>query len=303
MVTLWRAIKFGIQNAWRNFGLTTITITILVLMVLSVNMVFAITALTNAAISSVKDQVDVTIFFDADAKEERIAEIKKVIQGFPETKEVMLKSADEVLAEFKSRHGENEAVQYSLAELGRNPLGAMLIVRTFEPGQYKTVISAIKIPEYEGVIESRTFDDTSEIIARIDLVTGRAQNIAWAITIVFGLVAFLIVASSIRVAIFTQREEIGIQKLVGAGNWFIRAPFFVEVLLYSTLAMVISLVIVYFGTTLTDPYVRALFGSYDFSLYRYFASQALSLFSLEFAALIVMCMVSGMFSMRRFLRV
>lgn len=303
MITFFRAIKFGLQNAWRNFGLSTITVTILVVMLLSVNLIFAMSAVTNAAISSVKDQVDVTIFFSPDAKSDRVEEIQKTLTSFPEVKETILKTPEQVLAEFKERHLDSEAIQYSLKELGNNPLGATLIVRTFEPGQYKAVLSAIKIPEYEGAIESRTFDDTGDIISRIDMITNRAENIAWGITLVFGIIAFMIVASSIRVAIFTQREEIGIQKLVGAGNWFIRAPFFVEVVLYSSLAMAISLVLLYFGTTLSDPYVRTLFGSYDFSVYRYFMDRALWLFTAEFGALVTLCIMSGFIAMRRFLRV
>ena len=303
MVTFFRAIKFGIQNAWRNFGLSTITITILVLMVLSINVVFAIGALTNQAISTVKNQVDISIFFQSDAEESQVAEVQTVLSSFPEVKEVTLQTPDEVLEAFRNRHARDEDIQYSLAELEENPLGATLIVRTQEPGQYESILRAIDVPEYDGIIEARTFDDTGEIISRIDSVTSRAKNIALAVTILFGIVAFLVVASAIRVAIFTQREEIGIQKLVGAGNWFIRAPFMVEVVLYCTVAMVISLVLLYFGITLTDPYIRSMFGAQSFSLLDVFSSNGLWLFGAEFISLILLCMISGSIAMRRFLRV
>lgn len=303
MTAFLRAIKFGLQNVWRNFGLSITTISILVVMLMSVNLIFAISAMTGAAISSVKDQVDVSVFFTPDAPQSRIDEVQKVVGGFSSVKEAQLKSPEQVLVEFTTRHADSEAIQYSLKELGKNPLGATLIIRTYEPGQYRDIVKALNIPEYEGVIESRTFDDTTDIVSRIAIITDRAQMIAWVVTIIFAVIAFMIVASSIRVAIFTQREEISIQKLVGAGNWFIRAPFFVEVLLYCTLAMILAIVILYFGITVTDPYIRTLFGTYQFSLMGYFMTQGPLLFGAQFASLIVLCSLSGFMSMRRFLRV
>ncbi len=303
MVTLLRSIKFGLQNAWRNFGLSAITVTILVLMVLSVNTVIGIGAITNAAVDSVKSQVDISIFFEADASQETVDEVVNVINTFPDVKEITVKSSAQVMEEFRALHADDEAIQFSVQEIGDGLFGPTVIVRTNEPGQYAPIIAALDIPEYENIIESRTFDDSSDIIGQIDLVTSRAKTIAWVVTILFGVVAFLIVASSIRVAIFTQREEISIQKLVGAGNWFIKAPFIVEVILYSTLAMIISLVILYFGTTLSDPYIRRIFGSYPFSLYEFFLSNGAWIFITEFFALIIMSLISGLISMRRFLKV
>ncbi len=303
MITFFRAIKFGIQNAWRNFGLSAITVTILVLMILSINVVFAISAVTNAAIQSVQNQVDVSIFFSADSEDTQVLEVQSTLESFPEVKETILKTPTEVLNSFKQRHATDEAIQYSLQELDTNPLGATLVVRTHEPGQYEGILQALAVPEYEGIIEARTFDETSDIIGKIDIVTRRAKNIALVITLLFGIVAFLIVASTIRVAIFTQREEIGIQKLVGAGNWFIRAPFMVEVILYCTLAMLVSGVLMYFGLSMADPYIRTIFGASQFSLMETFLESGIWLLLAEFIALVLLCMMSGLLAMRRFLKV
>ena len=303
MTTFLRVIKFGLQNSWRNFGLSAITVTILTLMLLSANAVFAIGAITDAAVSSVKNQVDVSIFFEADASSEAITEITQTIDTFPEVTEVVLKTPDEVLAEFKQRHAGSEEIQFSLSTLDENPLGATIVVKTQEPGQYQPILKALQIPEYENVIAARTFDTTGDIIEQIDLVTGRAQNIAFGVTVLFVIVAFMVVAASIRVTIFTQREEISIQKLVGASNWFIRSPFLVEIILYGTLAMIASLVLLYFGTTLVDPYVTAIFGATgNFSLVEYFSVNGIMLFGGQYVAIVLLSFISGFITMRRFLR-
>ncbi len=303
MTTFWRIVKFGLQNAWRNFGLSTITITILTLMLLSANAVVGINAITETAVETVKNQVDVSVFFKESAPEEKVLEIKQVINTFPEVTEVIVKTPDEVLEEFKQRHAGSEEIQFSLSTLEENPLGATIVVKTEEPGQYQPILVALQVPEYEDVIAARTFETTGDIIERIDLVTGRAQNIALIVTILFVIVAFMVVAASIRVAIFTQREEISIQKLVGAGNWFIRSPFIVEIVLYSTLAMMATLVLLYFGTALADPSVRQIFGAEsDFSLVQYFTENGLWLFGGQYIALILLSMLSGFSTMRRYLR-
>ena len=64
-------------------------------------------------------------------------------------------------------------------------------------------------------------------------------------SIVFVVISTLIIFNTIRMAIFTRREEIEIMKLVGATNWFIRGPFIFEAALYGIIAAIVALIFIY----------------------------------------------------------
>ncbi len=68
----------------------------------------------------------------------------------------------------------------------------------------------------------------SEGIERLLSLTGVLNSIGIGLVVVMGASAVVLIANTIRMAIYARREEIAIMKLVGAGNWFIRVPFVIE---------------------------------------------------------------------------
>ena len=62
---------------------------------------------------------------------------------------------------------------------------------------------------------------------------------AFIIIAIFSFIASLIVFNTVRIAIYTHRDEIKIMKLVGATNWFIRAPFLLEEFFYASISLLI----------------------------------------------------------------
>jgi len=68
----------------------------------------------------------------------------------------------------------------------------------------------------------------SEGIERLLSLTGVLNSIGLGLVVVLGASAVVLIANTIRMAIYARREEIAIMKLVGAGNWFIRVPFLIE---------------------------------------------------------------------------
>ena len=124
-----------------------------------------------------------------------------------------------------------------------------------------------------------------------------------AISILFAVIAFLIIFNTIRVAIYTERTEISIKKLVGATNWFIRSPFIVESFFYAILGTVLAVAVVFPALNVVQPYIDAFFLAEGFSLRDYFMSHFLAIFGIELLITILLNVSSSSIAIRRYLRV
>ena len=301
MRSLFRAIKFAFQDIFRNISLSMMTVLILVLMLLSVNTLIIIKFFTLQATQAIKNQIDVSVFFSHQATDEQINEIQSYIRSFPEVTDVKFFNKDEVLQKFREQYADNKNIVASLDELGENPLGATMIVKTREPVDYQKIIKALSVPEYENVVMAKTFVDTEKAITRINNITVQVERFSVGLTGLFAVIAFLIIFNTIRVAIYTQRIEIAIKKLVGATNWFIRSPYIIESIIFSVISVAITYVFLIFTAGYIDPYVEVVFNKPSL-LTEYFSSNIMMLFGGQFVAVLALTIFSSLMAMRRHLR-
>lgn len=302
MILFFRVIKFAFQDIYRNLSLSLMTVLILVLMLMSVNTLVVIRVLTTEATNSIKKQIDVSIFFSKEATEKQVQEVKSYLSSFPEVTDVAYHTREDVLKQFREQYAGNKQIVTSLDELGENPLGATIILKTREPEDYQKIITALSIPEYENIIQAKSFGDTEKAIERINTITTHVEKFSILLTIVFAIIAFLIIFNTIRVAIYTQRIEISIKKLVGASNWFIRSPYIIEAFMFSLFSTVIAYGMVYISARFLDPYITIVFG-HDGILTNYFVANILLLLAGQFLVVLLLTIFSSWLAMRRHLKV
>jgi len=257
--------------------------------------------LTDESIAAVKKQIDVSIYFNPEATTDEIQEIRDYVSAFPEVEQESFLTSDEVFANFKKNYADNTDVLSSLNEIGTNPLGPTLIIKTRDPKDYSKIIKALSVPEYENIIEAKTFGDTQTAIDRIHVITTNVQKFTYFLTILFAVIAFIIIFNTIRVAIYTQRTEIGIKRLVGATSWFIRGPYLVESLLFTIISVGLTYVLVDFFLKFLDPYISVIFEKNNL-LSNYLSQNLLFILSIEFGVVFLLTIVSSGLAMRRYLR-
>jgi cell division transport system permease protein len=175
------------------------------------------------------------------------------------------------------------------------------VVKTDDPKDYEKVITIISSPEIASLIEDKTFADTQTAIEKISTITSRVQQFALAISIIFGLMAVIIVFTTIRVAIYTERVEIAVKKLVGASNWFIRGPYIVESIILSIVSLVLALGVIFMSAQAIDPYILPLVGN-EYLLTNYFLGHILIIVTLEFCAVAALTIFTSLIAMRQYLR-
>ena len=89
-------------------------------------------------------------------------------------------------------------------------------------------VESLDNPRFNDDIRKKDFSEFEPVIESIRKTAERIRLFGYGLTAFFLVVAILIIFNTVRMGIFIHREEIGIMKLVGASNWFVRAPFLLE---------------------------------------------------------------------------
>ncbi|MDP3985131.1 MAG: permease-like cell division protein FtsX [bacterium] len=297
-----RVIVFAARNFWRNIWLSVITVSMLVLTLLSVNVLVVLQVLGGTAVRAVESRIDVTASFVPNTTPDIVGEVRSYLLGLPQVVSVKTITAEEALEAFKERHKQNLQLLRSVEEVEGNPFGATLVIRARSVADYPFILEALENPSYRPYIQNKNFADHAAIIARITHLTAQLQKFGIILASIFAAIAVLIVFNTIRVAIYTYREEIGIMKLVGASPWFIRAPFLVEGIFYSVVAVAITALLVFPMLTVIEPYLRTFFEGTEVGLTAYFWRNFFTIFGLECAALILLNTLSSSFAVGRYLK-
>ncbi|MFA6272744.1 MAG: permease-like cell division protein FtsX, partial [Patescibacteria group bacterium] len=303
LTTLGRILKFGFQNFKRNFWLSLVTVFILVLTLFSISVVFTLNVVADNAIKSVKDQVDIDVFFDPTVPEDKVVAVQAYLESMSEVKNVEYISKDQALENFKLAHKDDLQIQESLSEIEENPLPSALVVNAVRLDDYSSIVVTLDNSEYSDLIASRNFEDNQVVIERLTAITDRIYQFGIGVSAIFILVAILVVFNTLRMNMYTQREELGIMRLVGAQNMFIRLPFVLESVLYGILASVITILILFPLLSAVSPYIDSLFEGYDFNMFAYFTANFWAMLGLQILISIVISVISGMIAISRYLRV
>lgn len=303
LVFIYRTFKFAFQGFFRNFWLSLVTVIILVLTLFSITLVAGINVIAERAIESVQEKVDVSVYFKSDVAEDEVLNVRYRVEELSQVEAVSYVSEEEALAIFKERHADDQIILDSIEQLDDNPLGATLIIKARNIDDYPSILAVLDSAAYADLIQDRNYDDNQEVISRLSVLSARIENIGMIISSIFVVIAVLIIFNTIRINIYTHREEIGIMKLVGATNWFIRAPFMVESIMYAFFAVGISLAILYPLLGVVAPQVDNFFQGYNFDLINYFDSNFLQIVGYQLGFAILLSFLSSSIAIGKYLRV
>jgi len=285
------------RNRYVSIGTTGVMSLVLVLFLGMIGMNF----LGSVFVQNLENKVDVRLYLKNEATDGDVREMRAELEQLNSVKYVDYVSREQALADFKERHANDALIQQSLAELPDNPLQAWLNIKARDSSQYASIVGFLEANRFRGVIDKINYYDNEAVIARIQGISTAVQNWGMVGTLALALIAVLVAFNTIRLTIFNQREEIEIQRLVGASNWFIRAPFMIEGAIYGIFATGIALVIFYGGLQIASPKIALLMP--EVSLIGYFVGNGAQIVGLTLGAGVVLGVVSSMVAIGRFLKV
>lgn len=303
ILSLYRVIKFAFQNFIRNFWLSFVTITIIFLTLVSLTTLIVINVIADQAVLSIKDKIDISMYFKSGAPEEQVSLIQQELEKFEEIKAVDHISAEDALAKFKERHSGENLIQEAITEIGDNPLGPTLVIHAHQVEEYPAIMEKIQTLKIDTLVDEIDYQDHVMLINKLNGITDKIKKAGIIISVIFAIIALLTVFNTIRVGIYIHKDEIGIMKLVGANNWFIRAPFIIESLLYALLGCLVFWIVLWSVLGFLDPMVTDFFAGIDFQLSGYFHAHFLEIFGFELIVIAILNMISSAFAMRKYLDV
>ena len=270
------------RNAW--LGLATVFV--LAMSLLSVNVLLSVNAMVERVVTLLEKKVDVTVTFHPSTPTAVVDQARFYLTSLPQVKTVQFISSEEAIKQFRGRHRNEPRVLAALDELGSNPLGAQLVVKAARPDDYPFLMRAIQNPQYASFIQSQSADDHQLIIARVERMGRNARLFGSALVALFAFFGLLIVFNVIRVTIYTHRDEIGIMRLVGAPNFFIRSPFLLEGVWLTGMAVVFATAVFLPFVSWVEPLLKPLFDGSDPGILAFFRGHFVTIAAAEIGGLL-----------------
>lgn len=229
--------------------------------------------LLQTSLDILQSKVDINVYFVPDAPQEEIDRIRTAVEALPDVSSVGYTSREDALARYREENMNDTVAMQALEELDENPLGATIAIQAKETSQYENVARFLEEQREQAQPQVPVIDEINYAKNKesIDSLTTFINTTRQASLIVMGVLlaaAVLITFNTIRLAIYTSREEIAIMRLVGAGNMFIRGPFMLQGIMYGFVSGVLSLLLFYPLLVWLGPKTERFFDG--FNLYNYY---------------------------------
>lgn len=296
---LWRTLKEGFQNFYRNGWLTVATITILTISLYIISATVMIGMAANIILKNTEEKINISIYFNPEVQEQRITEIKDKLREYQEIKTVDYVSKEKALEDFLAVEN-NEAIKQSLEEIGENPLLPSLIVKANRSDQYPVIANAIENSNFQDEIARINYEEHKLVIERLNSIIRIVERTGTAMGIIFIVIATMITFNAIRITMFAHKQEFEIMRLVGASNLYVEMPYFFEGIFYGISASIISLILIlltfYFISSITGGLISRA------NLFSVFFDNFWMNFGILILSGVAMGVISGSIAIRRYLK-
>lgn len=254
--TFFYSIKQGVKNIHRNrmFSLASMgTITACLFMF---GIFYFLLANFQFMIKNAESSVGVTVFFDEGVEQAGIDAIGDMLAARPEVERIEFVSAEEAWERFKETNFQGEEnLEASFGD--DNPLADSASYEIYLNDISKQSEFVAYAEGMEGVRQVNSSDTTAESLSRFNVLVG---YISAAIILILLAVAVFLISTTVATGISVRKDEISIMKLIGATDYFIRAPFIVEGVLIGLTGALLPLVVLYFIYNKVVYYVQDKFG-------------------------------------------
>ena len=260
-------------------------------------------AMITSAIGTIEDQVTINAFISDDASDEDVQAFMEKLQSWDNVRSVQFNDKDDAINDYRSMSSNADATLAALD--GENPLPRSYRIEMEDPSQVADMADQIKQDsDFQQIVDGGDVDASvlygQEEVSRLFEVTSYIRLAAVVLVALLTFIAFIFINNTIRLSITARRREIGIMRLVGASNSFIRGPFVTEGVIQAILGALLAIGVLELGRNLLIPRIQTAIPWLSFNI-------PLEMYLITYAALVVVGIVIGLFgsaiAMRRYLKV
>ena len=300
-----RIIKFALQGFFRNFWLSVVTITLMLMAVISVTLLIGVDYIKQAAIRGVEQKVDILVEMNYEVAAEDVENFVIALEDLQEVKRTKIITPEQNMELFKQSNASSDIKKVlDIFEEDENPFAYSVAIQAYNLEQYSITLDFVGQDQYTDLVKESTFHDYEAFISSISGISETVNRYSWYIILIFVLISIIVIFNTIRISIYSRKSEITIMKLVGAGNWFIRTPFLLESVFYALVAVLIVIAVVYPVVNILQPSLTNYFQDTQvINLAGYFQNNFVQIFVVQFLVLSVLNIFSTAMAIRKYLKV
>ncbi len=256
-----RVVKYGTKSFGRNIWLSTAaTVVMAITLIILFVTVVASVILTNTA-EMMKDKIDITIYFKPNTTQEVLDQLTATISEDKNIKSVETSTSKQEYEKFLEENAKSDEIlnimDEDMTKMMIGKMQATMRIKVYDVDNLDSIKAIVEenslFKDYTDKEKAPTYDVNRAEIATITSWARIARTGGIILAAVFLVISILIIFSTIRMAIFSRREEIYMMQLVGADKGFIRGPFLVEAEICGVIAGIVAATVSYFGFKLLAP--------------------------------------------------
>lgn len=234
-----RNFRDALRSVLRNFSLSIASITCITITLVLVALSIVISANIDHFTKNLEDTLTVVVYLNEDVTEEEKDKVIEGIKSLDNYDSYIYKSKDEWKEEMASTSSE---LGTTLSYLDTNPLLDSIVVKVKDIKSLSYVASSIR--NMDGVKSAKYGEDTvDKMILMFDVVS----KVTIVIVLALILVTAFLISNTIKLTIFSRKNEIEIMRLVGTSNFAIKQPFIIEGFILGVIGAIIPIIITVYG--------------------------------------------------------
>ncbi|MGZ4144738.1 MAG: permease-like cell division protein FtsX, partial [Actinomycetota bacterium] len=214
------AVQESVTNMRRNLFMTFAAILVVAVSLFLAGAALLVQRATNRASALFTHQVEVAVFLTPDISSDERGQLQRDLLAMPEVESVIYESKPDAYQRFRRLFANQPDIVNNTSP---DALPESFRVKLKDPHQFGVIRD--RLQGRPGILQIR---DERQVVHDLFKATDTQRKVAYATAGVVFAAALVLIATTIRMAIYARRKEIGIMKLVGATNWFIRIPFMME---------------------------------------------------------------------------
>ena len=240
--TIGYCFKQGFKNIWRNKLFSLASMATMAACIFMFGIFFCMVQNFQHFVREAEEGVAVTVLFDEGTTEDEILEIGQGLTKRDGVSEVVYVSADEAWKSYQEKYFEGNP-EVAEAFVDDNPLANSSNLEIYMQDISKQDDLVTYIESLDKVRKVNRSDSVASMLTDFN------RLVSYVSVAIIGLllaVAIFLINNTVAIGISVRREEIGIMRLIGAKNSFIKAPFLIEGIVIGLVGAIFPLILLYF---------------------------------------------------------
>jgi len=246
-IFLKRIFKLAKEIILKNKEIFLANFIVFIIFLSLLNFLFLFLKFKDYLIEKIEKKADISLYFEAGTDINEIDRLKKALEANFQIKKIEYLPSEKVQEELLEKYKEKPEISQILEEVG--PFFSVLNIQTKNTDDYEKILDFLNQEDTNKIIKDVDYFQRKEMIQKIFIISKNIQWLAFGLSFILIIISLLIIFNTVKLSVLTFKEEIMIQRLVGASDLFIKGPFiataFLSALFESALTLLLFVLLLF----------------------------------------------------------